>query len=178
MKIKLLFSIFVTLLLSSFYINGFCQIKVGCIGDSVTKGYGIKGAGKSYPEQLQALLGAEYLVRNFGHSGATLLANGHNPYIQTKEYQEALQFAPDIIVVALGLNDTDPRNWPNYSIEFEKNYSTLIDQFREVNPAVEVYVCLMTPIFSGHPRFLSGTRDWFDSIQTLIPKIAIANGAE
>lgn len=178
MKIKFLFSIFVTLLLSSFYINGFSQIKVGCIGDSVTKGYGIKGAGKSYPEQLQALLGAEYLVRNFGHSGATLLANGHNPYIQTKEYQEALQFAPDIIVVALGLNDTDPRNWPNYSIEFEKNYSTLIDQFREVNPAVEVYVCLMTPIFSGHPRFLSGTRDWFDSIQTLIPKIAIANGAE
>lgn len=178
MKIEFLFAIFITLFLSAFYKNGLSQIKVGCIGDSVTKGYGIKGVGNSYPEQLQALLGTEYLVGNFGHSGATLLTKGHNPYIQTKEYKEALEFAPDIIVVALGLNDTDPRNWPNYSTEFEKDYSTLIDQFRKVNPTVEVYVCLLTPIFSGHPRFLSGTRDWFDSIQILIPKIAQANGAE
>lgn len=151
--------------------------KVGCIGDSVTKGLGLKQRGQSYPEQLQQLLGSGYDVRNFGYSGATLLAQGHKPYVETEVFAEALRFAPDIIVVALGLNDTDPRNWPNYSTNFESDYSELIDKFRKVNPHVEVYVCQLTPIFAGHPRFLSGTREWFHQIQRLIPQIARANEA-
>lgn len=154
------------------------KAKVGCIGDSVTKGYGIKGKGQSYPEQLQMLLGDGYEVGNFGHSGATLLTKGHNPYIQTQEFRNALVFAPDIVVISLGLNDTDPRNWPNYGTEFMSDYTALIDSFRTINPKVEVYVCKMTPIFSGHKRFLSGTRDWFNEIQDLIPKVASANGAK
>lgn len=152
--------------------------KVGCVGDSVTKGYGIKMTGKSYPEQLQLKLGAGYEVKNFGHSGATLLSRGHNPYVLTQEFKEALAFAPDILVIALGLNDTDPRNWPNYGVEFVTDYSALIDTFKRVNPKVEVYICKMTPIFSGHKRFLSGTRDWFNQIQELIPEIAHANGVQ
>jgi sialate O-acetylesterase len=33
----------------------------------------------------------------------------------------------------------------------------------------------MTSIFSGHPRFKSGTRDWFWEIQQRLPIIAEAN---
>jgi sialate O-acetylesterase len=153
------------------------QRRVACIGDSVTKGYGVKDSTKSYPAQLQELLGGDFEVGNFGHSGATLLRKGHNPYHKTKAYNEALSFKPDIIVIALGLNDTDPRNWPNYKNEFVGDYTTLIADFKKVNPAVEVYICNMTPVFSGHRRFLSGTRDWFDQIQALIPQIAKAHGA-
>src|SRR5690606_5131642 len=109
------------------------------------------------------------------HSGATLLQNGHNPYNKTKAYQDALAFEPDIIVIALGLNDTDPRNWPNYHNEFESDYADLIADVREINPNVEVYVCSMTPIFSGQRRFLSGTRDRSDRIQSHIPQIVAAN---
>src|SRR5690606_19773595 len=94
---------------------------------------------------------------------------------KTKAYQDALAFEPDIIVIALGLNDTDPRNWPNYHNEFESDYAELIADFREINANVEVYVCSMTPIFSAHRRFLSGTRDWFDRLQALIPQIVAAN---
>lgn len=152
--------------------------RVACIGDSVTKGYGIQDSSKNYPSRLQQLLGDEFVVGNFGHSGATLLRKGHNPYHKTQAYKDALAFKPDIIVVALGLNDTDPRNWPNYKNEFLGDYSNLIADFKKVNPQLEVFVCKMTPIFSGHYRFLSGTRDWFDQIQTLIPQIAIANSAK
>lgn len=152
--------------------------KVGCIGDSVTRGYGIKGKGQSYPDQLQVLLGDGYEVGNFGHSGATLLQKGHNPYVETADFQEAIAFAPDILVISLGLNDTDPRNWPNYGISFVSDYTELIDAFKKVNPKVEVFVCTMTPIFSGHSRYLSGTREWFNAIQKLIPAIADANGAK
>lgn len=168
------FALLITFSVSSLL---YAQKRVACIGDSVTKGYGIKDSTQSYPSQLQALLGNDFIVGDFGHSGATLLKNGHNPYINTQAYKDALVFNADVVVIALGLNDTDPRNWPNYSNDFFADYSALINDFKKVNPNVEVYICWMTPIFSGHTRFLSGTRDWFDQIQELIGEIALVNKA-
>ena len=147
--------------------------KVACIGNSVTYGYGHKNPGEtSYPTQLQQMFGEEYEVRNFGHSGATLLSKGHRPYINLPEYKAALEFAPDIAVIHLGLNDTDPRNWPNYRDEFFNDYISIIGALRNANPKVNVYVCRMTPIFHWHRRFKSGTRDWYWQIQDVIEDIA------
>lgn len=75
--------------------NGIAQkkekIKVACIGNSITFGYGIKDRIKdAYPEQLGRILGEEYEVKNFGISGRTLLSKGNSPYIETQAYQEAL----------------------------------------------------------------------------------------
>lgn len=152
------------------------KIKVACIGNSVTYGYGLKDPStQSYPVQLQKMLGEKYEVKNFGHSGATLLRKGHNPYFKTKEFNEAIQLAPDIAIIHLGLNDTDPRDWNNYSNDFRGDYSWLIDTFRKVNRDVKIYICLMTPIFNDHPRFRSGTRDWYWKVQSLIPEIAKVN---
>ena len=147
--------------------------KVACIGNSVTYGYGHKNPTEtSYPTQLQQLLGEEYEVRNFGHSGATLLSKGHRPYINLPEYKAALEFAPDIAIIHLGLNDTDPRNWPNYRDEFYTDYINIIESLRKANPQVEVFVCRMSPIFHWHRRFKSGTRDWYRQIQEELEKIA------
>lgn len=148
-------------------------LKVACIGNSVTYGAGIQDREQfSYPAQLQKLLGDVYEVANFGLNGATLLEKGHRPYNQTQQFKDALAFKPDIAIIHLGLNDTDPRNWPNYKDEFVGDYYRLIDTLRTSNPHVRVYICRLTPIFSGHPRFRSGTRDWFWQIQSLIPVIA------
>ena len=151
-------------------------IKVACIGDSVTAGYLLSDAVKeSYPSQLQILMSEKYEVKNFGYSGATLLKKGHKPYYKTKEFADALAYSPDIAVIHLGLNDTDPRNWPNYKEEFDADYSWLIDTLKKQNPAVKIYICRLTPIFNDHSRFKSGTRDWFWQIQSHIPNIAKAN---
>ena len=155
------------------------KIKVACIGNSVTYGYGHKTPGEtSYPTQLQQMLGEGYEVRNFGHSGATLLSKGHRPYINLPEYTAALEFAPDIAVIHLGLNDTDPRNWPNYRDEFYGDYINIIEALRKANPTVDIYVCRMTPIFHWHRRFKSGTRDWYWQIQDVIEEIAEDGGFE
>ena len=149
------------------------KIKIACIGNSVTYGMTHKNpAETSYPTRLQQMLGEEYEVRNFGHSGATLLSKGHRPYINLPEYKAALEFVPDIAVIHLGLNDTDPRNWPNYRDEFYTDYMNIINALREKNPEVKVYVCRMTPIFHWHRRFKSGTRDWYWQIQDVIEDIA------
>lgn len=149
------------------------KIKVACVGNSVTYGYLVENREvNSYPAQLQRLLGEEYEVVNFGKSGATLLNKGHRPYCEQEEYKAALDFAADRVVIHLGLNDTDPRNWPNYQDYFVSDYLSLIESFRKVNPACKIWICRMTPITHRHPRFKSGTRDWYWQEQAMIEEIA------
>ena len=158
------------------------RIKVACIGNSVTYGYGIEGRDSlAYPAQLQRMLGNKYEVRNFGKSGATLLRHGHRPYNEQEEYRKALEYGAEIAVIHLGLNDTDPRNWPNYRDEFEHDYRMLIDSLQAAAPEgrlQRLVICLMTPIFSGHPRFESGTRDWHAEIQDAIRRVAMHYGVD
>lgn len=153
-------------------------LRVACIGDSVTKGYGLKNPEtQSYPAQLQALLGSSFQVENLGFSGATLLSKGHRPYILTDEYKRALAFKPDMVIIHLGLNDTDPRNWPNYQDDFLADYSHLIQSFKNSNGnRPKLWICRMTPIFNAHPRFKSGTRDWFWQIQDKIEQLSQTSG--
>lgn len=148
-------------------------VKVACVGNSITYGTGIANREKdSYPVKLQQMLGDKYLVDNFGKPGATLLNKGHRPYMQQKEFKDALAFAGDIVVIHLGINDTDPRNWPNYRDYFIRDYRALIDSFRVVNPQCRILIARLTPIADRHPRFESGTRDWHGEIQLAIENIA------
>lgn len=149
------------------------QTKIACVGNSITYGSGIANPEKnSYPAQLQQLMGDQYLVGNFGKPGATLLNQGHRPYMQQEEYRQALAFAGDVVVIHLGINDTDPRNWPNYRDFFVKDYLALIDSFRVVNPKCRIIISRLTPIADRHPRFESGTRDWHGEIQQAIEAVA------
>ena len=154
-------------------------IKVACVGNSITYGYGIENRKQnSYPSVLQRLLGKGYKVGNFGHSGATLLSKGHRPYIQQEEYQKALAFAGDIVVIHLGINDTDPRNWPNHRNDFVKDYLTLISSFKKANPKPRIVIARMSPLSHRHPRFESGTRDWHAEIQQAIVLVAQQTNAQ
>ena len=154
-------------------------VRVACVGNSITYGTGIADREHfSYPVQLQQMLGNGYVVGNFGKPGATLLYKGHRPYVEQTEFKEALRFKGDIAVIHLGINDTDPRNWPNYRDEFVKDYLSIIDSLRAANPKVRFILARMTPIADRHPRFQSGTKQWHDEIQTAIETVARVSGAE
>ena len=160
-------------------VQGKEKIKVACIGNSVTYGHGIPDREiNSYPAQLQRLLGDNYDVRNFGRSSATLTSRSPMAYIKQTEYRDAMNFKADIVIIHLGLNDTDPRWWPNYSEEFIPEYRALIDSFHVANPKAKVYICLLTPIGHQHPRFQSGTRDWHTQVSDAIRKVAYGKGVE
>ncbi len=155
------------------------QVKVACVGNSITYGTAISDREHySYPVQLQKMLGDGYLVENFGKPGATLLNHGHRPYMQQEEFRKAMAFKGDIAVIHLGVNDTDPRNWPNYRDEFVKDYLALMDSLRSANPKVRFLIARLTPITDRHPRFMSGTKQWHDEIQTAIETVARVSGAE
>lgn len=171
---------FIASLLLLFSSSAFAkEIKVACVGNSITEGMKIENpAVNAYPGQLGALLGKGYNVGNFGKSGATLLRKGHRPYWDQTEYAAALEFEPDIVIIHLGINDTDPRNWPNYSDEFTTDYIDLINSFKAVNPDVRVIIAKLTPIGAAHPRYKSGTRDWRLQINEAIEQVAAATKSE
>lgn len=166
----------ITLILS--LLSGHAQpVKVACVGNSVTYGYKLADrSSHAYPAQLQQLLGDNYRVENFGHSGATLLEKGHNPYRALPAFENAVAFEPEIVVIHLGLNDTDPSNWPKYRDQFTTDYIDLIRTFRQLKPDTKVWICHMTPIFSWHPRFKSSTRVWYDQVQQEIERVAKVTG--
>ncbi|MDE5800548.1 MAG: cyclically-permuted mutarotase family protein, partial [Paramuribaculum sp.] len=153
--------------------------RVACIGNSITYGYGLEHRDSlCYPAVLQRMLGREYEVGNFGLSGATLLRRGHRPYTATSQWRDALAFNPDIALIHLGINDTDPRDWPLYADDFVADYVALIDSLRAVNPDIRIIISRLSPLRSTHYRWRSGTHQWRLDIQEAIGRIADATGAE
>ncbi|NNG11355.1 MAG: SGNH/GDSL hydrolase family protein, partial [Arenibacter sp.] len=123
------------------------KIKVACIGNSITFGYGIKDRLKNaYPEQLARMLGEEYEVKNFGISGRTLLSKGNMPYIETQAYKNALAYNPDIVIIKLGTNDSKDFNWV-YKDDFEADYLKLLESFQKLDSKPSIYPCLAVPVY-------------------------------
>ena len=118
-------------------------VRVACIGNSITDGYGIDMASQhGYPAQLQQLLGSGYLVKNFGVSSRTMLTKGDYPYMNEPAWRDALAFKPDIVVVKLGTNDSKPYNW-KYGSEFKQDLTRMVSALK---PA-KIFLCSPIPAF-------------------------------
>ena len=125
------------------------KVKIACIGNSITFGYGIKDRIKnSYPEQLNRMLGETYEVKNFGINGTTLLTKGNRPYIKTDAYKAALAYQPDIVIIKLGTNDSKDFNWV-YKSNFETDYQNLIASFQNLDSKPTIYMCLVAPVYKA-----------------------------
>ncbi len=123
------------------------QIKVACIGDSVTYGHGISDWTKnSYPVLLQNLLGDSYHVANFGSSGACVNPNGDQPYVNRDIYKDALAYDADVVVFMMGANDAKPENWTDVE-RFVEDYITLLTSFAEGENVPKIYVALSPKAF-------------------------------
>lgn len=125
------------------------QIKIATVGNSITYGYGVVNRNKNaYPAQLQAILGEKYEVKNFGISGRTLLKKGDYPYWSTEEYQKALKYQPDIVIIKLGTNDSKLINRKHLK-EFESDYLNLIESFKNLESNPRIILCLPVPAFTS-----------------------------
>lgn len=91
------------------------KIRVACVGDSITWGYAMTNrVEECYPAQLQRILGDGYEVINCGDSGscvylepmATKSGWRPHPWRKGHQAQKAYGCNPDIVVSALGANDS------------------------------------------------------------------------
>lgn len=179
MKIRSLIITAIAAVIISFSAAG--RTRVACVGNSITYGTGLPDdlrQSRCYPAVLQQMLGSDYEVGNFGRPGATLLRRGHRPYFEQPEFGAAIAMKPDIAVIHLGVNDTDPRDWPNFGDFFITDYAALIDSLRASNPEVRIIIARLTPIGAKHPRFTTGTRDWRLLEQQAIENVARLKGVE
>lgn len=116
-------------------------IKVACVGNSITFGSGIENRDKdSYPAVLGQMLGSGYDVRNFGFSARTLLMKGDLPYMKEQMFRDALNFAPDIVIIKLGTNDSKPQNW-QHGNEYKHDMETMVTTFKSLASKPRIYLC-------------------------------------
>ena len=121
-------------------------IKVACIGDSITYGYGLYNRDSdSYPAVLQQLLGEKYEVINFGLSGRTAELSADKPYMLEDYYEKSKAFSPNIVSVMLGTNDTKKINWN--AKQFVNDYRYLLESYLTLPSRPQVYVILPPPLF-------------------------------
>jgi len=116
------------------------QIKVVCIGNSITAG--------SYPAQLNKILGDEWELKNCGVSGTTLLRNGDAPYYKTKVYADAKAFHPDVVIIKLGTNDSKPQNW-KHGADYYKDYTMMIKELKALPSKPFIIICYPVPAYSS-----------------------------
>ena len=127
------------------------QTKIACIGDSITEGAGLGSPTlESYPARLQRLLGGtnEFLVRNFGVSGRTLLKRGDLPYWREIAFTNSRTFGPDIVIIQLGTNDSKPQNWA-YRTNFLADYKEMIAIYAALPSTPRIYLCTPCPVFGN-----------------------------
>lgn len=120
------------------------DIKVACVGNSITEGLNTI----TFPTQLDGILGPGWDAENFGVSGRTLLKQGDYPYWNETKFTDALNFLPDKVIIMLGTNDSKPYNWV-YGNQFYGDYISLVDTFANLASHPEIWVCYPPKAFSG-----------------------------
>lgn len=111
-------------------------VRVACVGDSNTAGYGAD----SYTIALAERLGADYAVSNYGVSGTTAMASGIDPYSETAAYEASLAEQPDIVVLMFGTNDTNRSNWRGRDA-FADEYADLVHTYQALDSSPTVLLC-------------------------------------
>ncbi len=140
------------------------RVKIACVGDSITYGYGLATPSvEGYPAQLQKLLGSNYAVGNFGQSGAYALAadNKYNVkeanlyYRNTAPYRNSLSYEPDVVVIMLGTNDIRSMSCEDAKTEFVKAIKSLAEEYASLPTVKKVYIASSIYTPSGDVRNLA-----------------------
>ena len=124
--------------------------RVVCVGDSITRNGYWKNNLYGYLESDQ------YEVMGYGVNGATGYSKGIDQgspkaYIDQPEYQQSLQYLPDVVVIMLGTNDTKPENYgpicADKGAQYIADIVALIRSYQSLPSNPKVYVALPATIF-------------------------------
>lgn len=140
--------------------------RVACLGDSITESSG-------YPEYLQALLGADSVVGNFGVSGATVSFNSYKPYYFEAAFERAKRFEPTTVIIMLGTNDARTDYYQQID-NFVEDYTKIINSLQTLNSKLQIFLVKPPPIFNN-TYDLNGT-SFVEGVLPRIEQIAKAFG--
>lgn len=84
-------------------------------------------------------------VKNFGHTGATMMKTGNNSYWNSAQFLKSLESDPDYVIILLGNNDSRHRFWNE--TQFVNDYIEMINLYRSLKVSTKVYMMLCTPLY-------------------------------
>lgn len=123
------------------------QVRVACVGDSITYGMGVKNWPKNnYPEVLQRMLGEGYCVNNYGYSNRTVMKTANHPYVEEALFQKSLAFQPELVVIKLGTNDAKVGNWRGREA-FKSEYLEFVGHYSELPSNPGIILCTPATIY-------------------------------
>ena len=141
--------------------------KVACIGDSIT------APANGWCRHLGTKLGSGYTTQTFGVSATTLLKNvGQPAYTTSNQYKPSQDYAPNIVVIMLGTNDSMPRNWNAGKDHFVSDYEELIDSYTSL-PSKPMVILNTVPPASNDNMFSISGMIIEEEINPLIKQIAM-----
>ena len=115
-------------------------VKIACVGDSITDGFGLANASlDAWPVLLNDMLGESYLVENCGQTGKTHQQGGRESYWDTYKFKKAKALNPDIVIIKLGTNDAKEANWKNPE-KFRADLNAMIDEFAALDSKPKIYL--------------------------------------
>lgn len=125
------------------------QIRISCVGASITEGYGTDQpwSKNSYPGQLETFLGKGYHVENYGRGGCTMLRKGDCPYWTMEKFEPSLKSNPDIVFIDLGGNDAKLRN-RIHKADFIKDACDLVKIYQDLPSHPRVILMTATTGFT------------------------------
>ena len=145
-------------------IAAWAKVRVACIGDSITYGYGLAHRDRdSYPVQLQKILDekfpGKYEVRNFGNSGRGIYLDSmrgaeKRGFRWMPEHKAALEWKPDILICNLGINDTSEYikefTGGRKRGQFRNDYLALLGDYKKVNSKMKFFIWTkLSPLAEG-----------------------------
>jgi len=148
------------------------DVKVACVGDSITYGAEASSSSKSYPAVLGTLLGAGWNVRNFGNSGKTMIKKPSDgaSYWDQSEFTQSQSFLPDVVVLMLGTNDAKTTNWKNGNNTYTADYAAMVAVYAGLASTPKIYLMLPPPALSSSFNIQGDVID--NQIIPIIKKIA------
>ena len=132
-------------------------IKIACIGDSITYGLTLDDReSESYPAVLEMMAyqrgdseggrRISYEVGNLGVSGTGLWRHGLYRYTTTMQYDQAVRWGADIIVICLGTNDAIQMIDSTFEKEFVEDYMNLVASLKGSSPGAKVFIAKAPPV--------------------------------
>jgi len=139
------------------------QVRMAFIGNSISAGFWLP-EGKSFPDQLAVMLDGIYgdtcYLHNYALSGRTMFKEGDSPFWREPELQQALDFAPNMVFIMLGTNDSKSWNWDMLGYDrFVEDYVSMVDTFLNRNPHTTFILGYPPPAFDSNPDNVGGISD-------------------
>jgi acyl-CoA thioesterase I len=154
------------------------RVRVAAIGDSNTYGAGVllnNLRRNSYPARLEAMLGRDHQVLNYGASGRTLLDSGDRPYRSNRFYGISHVVRPDVVLIMLGTNDAKPHNWD--ALRYEEELRAFVRSYgspAEGGPTVY----LLTPPAAWPNRVAIDPVVVRDEVVPIVKRVGVDVGVE